>query len=526
MSTNDYLQGTLPQMLEQSCKRFPERSAVYFKGQQWDYQTLGHLVKRFAAGLHSLGISEGDRVGIMLPNCPHYVAAYYGILQLGGIVVQINPMSVQAELEHYLSDSGAKALIVFAPFLPVVEKVKSVQELTARIVVELPATDNELPAGYLRYENVLALAEDVLEDLPATSTTPDDVAVLQYTGGTTGRSKGAMLTHRNLYANAYQCYAIMEGDLERPDRILTVIPLFHVYGMTVCMNMAIFGGSQQIIVPRFELDDVLQTIKETKPTIFPGVPTMYVAVNAHPRAEEYGISSIRLCASGSAPLPGEVIKEFEAKTKGMILEGFGLSEASPVTHFNQMDKRKVGSIGKTISFTESKIISLQDGETELGPNEAGELVVRGPQVMKGYWGMPEETAETLKDGWLYTGDIAYKDEEGYYYIIDRKKDLIIAGGFNIYPREVEEVLYQHPSVQEAVVIGVPDAYRGETVKAFVVLKKEASLTEAELQDYCREQMAAYKIPQQIEFREALPKTAVGKILRRRLREEEQGASAT
>ncbi|WNF06897.1 long-chain-fatty-acid--CoA ligase [Brevibacillus borstelensis] len=522
MSTNELLQSTLPQMLEQTCKRFPWRCAVYFKGQQWDYGTLGVLVKKFAAGLHSLGIGQGDRVAVMLPNCPHYVAAYYGILQLGGIVVQVNPMAVPAELEHYLTDSGAKALITFAPFLPVVEKVKSAEGLAARIIVELPPTDSELPAGWLRFENVMALAED----LPEVSVSPDDIAVLQYTGGTTGRSKGAMLTHQNLYANAYQSHIIMGGDVDNPDRILTVIPLFHVYGMTVCMNMAIFGGSQQVMLPRFDLEEVLQTIKDTKPTVFPGVPTMYVAVNAHPQAEEYGISSIRLCASGSAPLPVEVIKGFEAKTQGMILEGFGLTEASPVTHFNPRDKRKAGSIGTAIPFTESKIVSLQDGETELGPNEAGELVVRGPQVMTGYWGMPEETAATLKDGWLYTGDIAYKDEEGYYYIIDRKKDLIIAGGFNIYPREVEEVLYQHAAVQEAVVIGVPDAYRGETIKAFVVPKKGVVLTEEEITDFCRENMAAYKVPRIIEFRDALPKTAVGKILRRTLREEAKGAGAT
>lgn len=526
MSTNEQMQGTLTYMLEQSCKRFPERSALYFKGQQWDYQTLGAMVSRFAAGLHSLGIEQGDRVAVMLPNCPHYVAAYYGILQLGGIVVQVNPMSVPAELDYYLSDSGAKALIVFAPLLPVVEKAAGSSGLASRIVVELPPTDTPLPPGYLRFENVLALAADAPQEMPAVSVSPDDTAVLQYTGGTTGRSKGAMLTHRNLYINAQQAHLIMGGDLEKPDRILTVIPYFHVYGMTVCMNLAIFGGSQQIILPRFDLEELLQTIKDTGPTIFPGVPTMYVAVNSHPKAEEYGISSIRLCASGSAPLPVEVIKGFEAKTKGMILEGFGLTEASPVTHFNPMDKRKAGSIGTAIPFTESKIVSLQDGETVLGPNEAGELVVRGPQVMKGYWGMPEETAATLKDGWLYTGDIAYRDEEGYYYIIDRKKDLIIAGGFNIYPREVEEVLYQHPAVQEAVVIGVPDEYRGETVKAFVVRKKEAALTEEELTAFCRENLAAYKVPQIIEFRESLPKTAVGKILRRTLREEEKGASTT
>lgn len=515
MNESKALHMTLPEMLAETCKRFPERKAIHFKGLELDYHTLHSQVKRFAASLKRMGIGKGDRVAVMLPNCPHYVIAYYGILQLGAIVVQVNPMSVAGELEHYLNDSQAKGIVLFAPLASLLDKVQAAEGLQAKIVVELVPTEEEYGHGCVKFQTLLT--GEALEG--AAPVAKEDVAVLQYTGGTTGRSKGAMLTHRNLVCNAYQCFLIMGGEQPQQERILTVIPLFHVYAMTVCMNLAIWGGSLMIMLPRFDLNEVLETIRDTKPTLFPGVPTMYVAVNAHPKAEAYGISSIRLCVSGSAPLPVEVIRSFEAKTKGLIIEGFGLTEASPVTHFNPMEKRKPGSIGKPIPLTESRIVSLQDG-AELGPNEYGELVVRGPQVMRGYWNLPEETAMTIQDGWLHTGDIAMKDEEDYYYIVDRKKDMIIAGGYNVYPREVEEVLYRHPAVQEAVVIGVPDAYRGETVKAVVVTRQDASLTAEELEAYCREHMAAYKVPRIYEFRDALPKTAVGKILRRLLREEQ------
>jgi len=524
MSQLDMTQATLPELLEATCERYPERSAVYFKGMQMDYRTLTDRVRRFAAGLRDLGIEKGDRVGVMLPNCPQFPIAYYGILQVGGIVVQINPMAVPDELEHYVGDSGAKAIVVFAPLLPVVEKVPQAANLK-KIIVELPPKGEVYSGNTILFEALFASGE-----LPRVPLTSQDIAVLQYTGGTTGRSKGAMLTHGNLAYNAYQISQILKGTKENEgeeiqDRILTVIPLFHVYGMTVCMNMGVLDGSQLIFLPRFDRNEVLETIRDTKPTLFPGVPTMYVAVNAHPQAAEYGLSSIRYCLSGSAPLPVEIIKEFTAKTGATIMEGYGLSEASPVTHFNPIDKQKVGSVGKAIPDTESKIMDLHDGTRELPPGEAGELVIRGPQVMSGYWNMPEETEHVLRDGWLYTGDIAYRDEEDYYYIVDRKKDMIIAGGFNIYPREVEEVLYQHPAVMEAVVIGVPDAYLGESVKAVVVLKPDTSLTTDDLIAYCREKMAAYKVPRIVEFRDALPKTAVGKILRRTLRDQELAKTA-
>ncbi|MFC4767647.1 long-chain-fatty-acid--CoA ligase [Effusibacillus consociatus] len=511
----DIMNLTMTEVFEQTCKRFPERNAVCFYGQELNYQTLFGYASRFAAGLSEAGIQKGDRVAIMLPNCPQYVIAYYGVLMAGGIVVQVNPMSVEREIEHYLSDSGAKAMVAYGPLLPRIAGAPSSANLVKKVVVELPPANNTYEDGSVGFEAFLAGASS---PAPQVTLSPEDLAVLQYTGGTTGRSKGAMLTHRNLVVNAYQSF-MLTGNNGEPERMLTVIPLFHVYAMTVAMNAAIYSGSQLILLPRFDLEEVLQTIKETKPTIFPGVPTMYIALNSHPKAQEYGISAIRLCLSGSAPMPVEAMREFEEKTQGTIMEGYGLSEASPVTHFNPIEKRKPGSIGTPILFTKAKIVDLGDGTTELPPNEVGELVIRGPQVMAGYWNMPEETAETIRDGWLYTGDIGRMDEEGYFYIIDRKKDMILASGYNVYPRDVEEVLYQHPAVQEAVVVGVPDSYRGETVKAFIVVKQGATLSEEEIISFCREKLAAYKVPRLIEFRSELPKTAVGKILRRTLRDE-------
>lgn len=510
---------SLPAMLRATAERFPDRPAVSFYHVTLTYGQVMGMVKRAAAGLAALGVQKGDRVAIMLPNCPHYLVAYYAALSLGAVVVQVNPMYTGAELEHLLVDSSPKVIVVYEPLA---EKVKAVWDKTGlqrAVLVNFPGPVQT--AGDERFQPVEALLMSAQGEPPEVEIDPaEDVAVLQYTGGTTGRSKGAMLTHRNLVANVYQCLADFR-DAIRPGEevVLLVLPLFHVYGMTVGMNLGLAVGANLVMLPRFQLDEVLETIKNRRPTMFPGVPTMYIAVNSHPKAQEYGIDSIRLCNSGSAPLPVEVLKTFEAKTGAQILEGYGLSEASPVTHTNPYSgPRKVGSIGKVLPGTEARIVDTATGTKELPPGEAGELVVRGPQVMKGYWNMPEETAQVLRDGWLYTGDIATRDEDGYYYIVDRKKDLIIASGFNVYPREVEEVLYTHPGVQEAAVVGVPDPYRGETVKAFIVCKPGVTLTQEEIVQFCRERMAAFKVPTQVEFRDELPKTMVGKVLRRALRE--------
>jgi long-chain acyl-CoA synthetase len=399
--------------------------------------------------------------------------------------------------------------------------VKSIQALTKLrniIVVNLQPSGQDF-APDRSFESFLS--ESSGNVLPIQMDPLHDIAVLQYTGGTTGRSKGAMLTHRNVFANVIQCYEFFKEEMELgKERYLTVIPLFHVFGMSSCMNLSIFTGSESIMLPRFELDEVLNTIKNEQPTVFPGVPTMYVAITSHPRSEEYGIKSIRTCNSGSAPMPVELLRSFERKTGSKILEGYGLSEASPTTHCNPpFADRKPGSVGIGVPSTEYKIVDVATGREEVPIGELGEVIIKGPQIMKGYWNMPEETANTLRDGWLYTGDIAKVDEDGYLYIVDRKKDLIIASGFNVYPRDIEEVLYEHPAVQEAVCIGVPDPYRGEDVKAVIVLKAGKTVTEEEIVYYCKQNLAAYKVPRQVEFREQLPKTNVGKILRRALRDE-------
>ncbi|PLR97585.1 long-chain-fatty-acid--CoA ligase [Bacillus sp. T33-2] len=511
---------SLPDMLQETVAKFPSHHALSFYGRKMTYQELQRAVYGFASALQSNGIEKGDRAAIMLPNCPQFVVSYYGALTAGAIVTQVNPMLVERELEYILTDSGAETIVVLDALYPKVKSVQSSTSLKNIIVVSLQPSEVDFSPD-TTFEQFLASAGKSFT--PVTIEPANDIAVLQYTGGTTGRSKGAMLTHRNIFSNVLQSYEFFKNDMEiGKEKYLTIIPLFHVFGMTSCMNFAIFTASESIMLPRFELEEVLNTIKQEQPTIFPGVPTMYVAITNHPDAEKYGISSIRTCNSGSAPMPVELLKEFERKTGSMILEGYGLSETSPATHCNPpFAERKPGSVGIGFPCTDYKVVDLATGTEDVPPGELGEVIIKGPQVMKGYWNMPEETANSLRDGWLYTGDIAKMDEEGYLYIVDRKKDMIIASGFNIYPRDIEEVLYEHPAVQEAVVIGVPDAYRGETVKAVIVQKSGKTATEEEIIAYCKENMAAYKAPTIVEFREQLPKTSVGKILRRALREEVQ-----
>ena len=513
---------SLPEILKETTEQFPNNNAISFFGRKITYQALSRMSQGFASALQKSGVRKGDRVAIMLPNCPQYVVGYYGALIAGGIVTQVNPMLVARELKHILDDSGAETIIVLDAFY---EAVKGIQENTSLkniIVVSLQPSGAKFEDR--TFEEFIAIGTEAPK--PVSIVPEEDIAVLQYTGGTTGRSKGAMLTHRNLVANIYQTKEFFKDNiLKGKERYLTVIPLFHVFGMTACMNACIQMAGENILLPRFDIEEVLETIKQEKPTIFPGVPTMYVAINAHPKAQEYGIDSIKLCNSGSAPMPVELMRNFEKKTGSNVLEGYGLSEASPVTHCNpSFAERKPGTVGIGFPSTDYKIVDLATGEQEMPSGELGELIIKGPQIMKGYWNMPEETSVTLRNGWLYTGDIANVDEDGYLSIVDRKKDLIIASGYNIYPRDVEEVLYEHPAVQEAVVIGVPDEYRGETVKAILVLKDGQTADETEIIEYCKENMAAYRVPTIVEFRRELPKTNVGKILRRALREEVQAKS--
>ncbi|WHY75005.1 long-chain-fatty-acid--CoA ligase [Fictibacillus enclensis] len=537
----DYKEKPLFTYLEEAANINPEKTALHFLGKELSYQELHDSALRFANGLVSLGIEKGDRVAIMLPNCPQAVIAYYGILLAGGIVVQTNPLYTERELSHQLEDSGAVAIVCLDQLFSRVAAVKEETSLRHVVVTGikdyLPFPKNVVypfiqkkQKPYIlvdvQYGGSVHAFKEMLNNsstsrIPLEIDPKEDIALLQYTGGTTGPSKGVMLTHSNLAVNAKQCSIWIYKHRVGEEVVLAALPFFHVYGMTVVMNQAIMTRAKLIILPRFDAKQVLQTIHKQRPTLFPGAPTMYIALLNHPDLGKYDLSSIKACISGSAPLPLEVQQKFQDVISGNIVEGYGLTEASPVTHCNFIYGKKVkGSIGVPWPDTEAAIYSTErDEPAHVG--EVGELMVRGPQVMKGYWNQPEETGAVLKDGWLMTGDMGYMDEDGYFYIVDRKKDLIIAGGYNIYPREVEEVLYEHEAVKEAVVVGVPDPYRGETVKAFVVLKENMTCTEEQLNQFCREHMAAFKVPRIYEFRAELPKTMVGKILRRVLLEEEK-----
>jgi len=505
-------------LLRQTAEAHPDLIALAFYDKQISYSDLWRQVNQMARGLRSLGLQKGDRVMLMLPNCPAYVISYYGTLRAGGIVTQVNPLYTEREVRFLAEDSGASVLIVADALHDRVRNVA--QELGLRHVIVAELTGGvTLSPGAVFLRDLLAAAPAAELDV---AIEPEDVAVLQYTGGTTGRPKGAMLTHRSLVANAFQVTA---RDQTQPGeaRVLLILPLFHVYGMMV-MNVGLKRGSRLVLLPRFEIDQVMRAIRDHRITDFPGVPTMYVAVLNYPNAEEYGISTIRNISTGGAAMPVEVMEAFVNRFGATINEGYGLSEASAVTHSNPTHDpslRKPGSIGIPIPGTDARIVDLETGTRVLGPGEEGELCIRGPQIMAGYWNRPEENRAALRDGWLYTGDIAKMDEDGYFYIVDRKKDMIIVSGFNVYPREIEEVLYEHTAVLEAAVIGVPDPYKGEVPKAFIALKAGAEVQEAEILDFCRERLAPYKVPKQIEFRAQLPKSAVGKLLRRVLVDEER-----
>ena len=524
----------LPEALAETARRFPKKVALEFLGRRLTYAALWREVEAFAKGLQEAGLKPGDRVALMLPNSPQFVIAFYGTLLAGGVGVNTNPMYTPRELHHQLRDAGARFLVILDQLLPRYLEVKG--EVPVEKVVRtgiqdyLPFPKNLLYPLLLRRKGE---APKALEGLPWRAFlrpgTPrpvpldlDDLALLQYTGGTTGLAKGAMLTHRNLSANALQIDAWdpTSKDLVGKGVMLGALPFFHVYGMTVAMNYGLFSGYKIVLLPRPEIKAIVEAIEKHQVTLFPGVPTLYVAFNNFPGIERRDLKSVRICLSGAAPLPVEVAKRFEELTGARLIEGYGLSEASPVTHSNPvLGLIKKGSIGMPFPSVDAKVVD-EEGK-ELPPGEVGELAVKGPNVMKGYWNRPEETQKTLKDGWLFTGDLAKMDQDGYFYIVDRKKDMIIAGGYNIYPREVEEVLYQHEAVQEAAVVGVPDPYRGETVAAFLVLKPEyqGKVSEKDIERFCRQNLAAYKVPRIIQFRESLPKSSVGKILKRELQKE-------
>jgi long-chain acyl-CoA synthetase len=535
----EYQPITVPEFLRRSAGRYPSQVATTFLGSRLTYGQLKTQVDHLAGKLHKMGVGKGDRLAIMLPNCPQMVISYYATLSLGAVTVLTNPLYVERELEHQWSESGVETVFTLDLLWPRVEAIRQRLPLKRVIVTGiqdyLPFPKNVLfpfrarrqgrwvkvPAGdgVFRFKQ---LVRGVADPFPPAQLTPDDLACLQYTGGTTGVPKGAMLTHRNLVASVAQIRAfLLQGHRETEDRAIAVLPMFHVYGMNGVLNLGVHLAATLILLPRPDIKSLVDAIRGDRPTFFLGVPSLYVAVNSYPGIDQVDMTSIKMCFSGGAPLPVDVIQAFETRTGARIAEAYGMTEASSVTHVNpRHGVRKFGSVGVPIVDTDSKIVDAETGTRELPPGEAGELLVRGPQVMTGYWNQPEETAQVLRDGWLYTGDIATMDQDGYFYIVDRKKDMILTAGYNVYPREVEDVLYQHPKVLEAAVIGLPDKVRGEKVSAYVVLKPGETATPQEIRSFCRERLAHYKEPRSVNFRDELPKSMAGKVLRRVLQEEE------
>jgi long-chain acyl-CoA synthetase len=535
----EYPSITVPEYLHQSARRYPTQVATMFLGSRLTYRQLKAQVDHLASHLYQMGVRKGDRVAIMLPNCPQTVIAYYATLSLGAVTVLTSPLYKEGELEHQWAESGVETVFVLDLLWPRVEELRRKLRLKRVIVTGiqdyLPFPKNVLfpfrARGQGKWVKVPSgdgifqfkrLVRSGPPPPPPADLSPDDLACLQYTGGTTGLPKGAMLTHRNLVASVTQIRAfLLQGHQDAQDRAIAILPLFHVYGMNGVMNLGVHLAATLILLPRLDIKSLVDAVRTQQPTFFLGVPALYVAVNSYPGIDHMDLTSIKMCFSGGAPLPVEVIESFEARTGARIAEAYGLTEPSSVTHVNpRRGVRKFGSVGVPIVGTDSKIVDAETGAHELPPGQAGELLVRGPQVMAGYWNQPDETAHALKDGWLYSGDIATVDEDGYVFIVDRKKDMILTAGFNVYPREVEEVLFQHPKVLEAAVIGLPDKVRGEKVTAYVVLKPGETATAPEIRAFCRERLAHYKEPRAVHFRDELPKSMAGKVLRRALHEEE------
>ena len=538
----DFEDVPLPRFLERSAARYGEATALIFMNSRLTYRQLKADVDRFATALAALGVGTDTRVAIQLPNLPQTVIAYYATLSLGAQAVMTSPLYVEREIEHQWNDAGCSVAVV-ADFLfeGRIKDIRSALPVRNYVIASIPE--------YLRFPlNLLAplklkkaqpplmanvepgegihfmrkLIKATPPNPPTVDVAMEDVAVIQYTGGTTGVSKGAMLTHRNLAYNVQQLGAWFADAQPGKEVLLACLPYFHVFGMTVSMNFPVSVAAAMVLMPNpRDIPQMVKNIATHRVTLFPAVPAMFNAINNSPGVDQIDLTSVTSCFSGSAPLPTETLEHFEKLTGSKIVEGFGLTETSPVTHANPLSgTRKVGSIGVPLPETDAKIVDLEDGKTELPAGQEGELIIKGPQVMQGYWHRPDATNNMIRNGWLYTGDIAVTDEDGYWFIVGRKKDMIVAGGYNIYPDEVDGVLLAHPAVLEAATIGVPDERRGETVKSFVVLREGHTSSTDDLLAYCRKELAAYKIPRQIEFRDELPKSAVLKILRRELRAQE------
>jgi len=550
--TLDYPPIPLDQFLTDAATKHPEHTATIFGAMvgsrlmdaRLTYRQLNQAVDHFAAGLQQMGVGKGDRVAIMLPNCPQFIIAAYATWRIGGIVVCCNPLYVAREIQHLIEDSGVETFVVMSSLYGrvksiradtglkrvIVTNIKEYFPLLLKLLFTLAKEKKEGHRVDISADTDTYWFQDVIRKAPARPTpvevAPEDVATLIYTGGTTGVPKGAQLTHRNLVSNAI-VLNLWAKSREAEDVMLAVMPYFHSYGLTVGMNTAIANALTIVLIPNpRDMVHVLKSIETHRVTYYPGVPTMFIGFINFPQRDQYDLTSLRFAVSAAAPLPPEVQQQFEAITGGKMVEAYGLTETSPAATLDPIDHSRPHSIGVPLPDTDLKIVDADTGKRELPPGEVGEIIIKGPQVMKGYWRMPTETASALRTGpdgqpgWFYSGDLGYMDEDGYFHIVDRKKDIIICGGYNVFPAEVEAVLFEHPKVKEAAVVGVPDPRLGETVKAYIVLKEGETATEEEIIAFCRERMAAYRVPRIVEFRDELPKSLVGKVLRRMLREEE------
>ena len=545
-ATLRYPDVALQAFLDDAAESYPGAPATIFFNAKRTYRSVSDDAWRFANGLRRLGLKKGDRVAIVLPNTPQFVIAFYGALRAGAVLVCCNPRYTAAELHHQLVDAGATVVVVLSRLYPLVKAARqgtSVEHvIVTNIKEEMPTLLRVLftitkekkdghrqpfagDRGAVAFRSVLASPAERFD----AGVHADDVALLQYTGGTTGVSKGAVLSHRALVANTLQSRAWFTNMRDAEGAVMAVMPFFHVYGLTVVMSLAVQGAAAMILEPQLDLDRMLKDIQRHRPRVFSGAPIIYNQINNSPLTKKYDLRSIEACISGSAPLLVETHRRFIELTGAKLVEGYGLTEAAPVTHCNPLfgdGKQKVGSIGVPFPDVEAKIVDLETGEREMPIGEPGELVLRGPQLMDGYYNQPEETAQALRGGWLYTGDIATVDADGYFAIVDRKKEMIIVSGFKVYPRDVEEVLVAHPAVTDAAVIGIAHPTKGEEVKAYVVLRPGAAVTADELIDHCRRTLADFKVPRQLEFRASLPHTLIGKTLRKELAAEEQAKRKT
>lgn len=531
----------LQEYLDYAAENFAKRNAIQFHNYKINYAKLQQKAENFAAGLKEIGIERGDRIAIMLPNIPQTIIAFWGALKAGAIVVMTNPLYMEKELTHHFHDSKPKLLITLDMFWSKIEHLKEKLDVQKYIItrtseslafplnwlqsLKLLKTGEFIPISFsdavVPWKKVLNNKKRYSE--PNSGDPKTSIALLQYTGGTTGFSKGAMLTHANLSSQIEQLFIIIRENSQNDEHLfLAVMPFFHVFGLVGCLILPTAFACSTVPVPRYVPNDILNIIQKYRPTFFVGAPSIYISLMQQKKIKTTDMTSIKFCISGSSPFPLTSMKKFQDITKAKITEGLGLTEASPCVTANPLHGlQKAGSVGVPFPNTYAKIVDLELGEEELGNNQPGELIIKGPQIMLGYWNHPEETASSLRDGWLYTGDIAYRDDDGYYFIVDRKKDMAIVGGYNVYPREIDEVLYEYPKIHEAVSLSIPHRSKGEILKAYIVPKAGETISAAEIVAFCREKLASYKVPRLIEFREELPKSMVGKILRRALRDEEE-----